>query len=78
MERAAAGRAAAPSSGANRREVVVTPAQTVPTDFEADIAAVNQIEIRNLAEMEERVGNSTRRLLLTIVRGRRGFYVEMQ
>ena len=41
------------------------------------IAAVNQAEVHDLADLEARVGG-TRRLLLTIVRGRRGFYVEMQ
>ena len=42
------------------------------------IAAVNQAEVRNLADLEAQLDAASKRLLLTIVRGRRGFYVEMQ
>lgn len=42
------------------------------------VAAVNQVEIRNLADMEARLQQQPRQLLLTVVRGRRGFYVLME
>jgi serine protease DegQ len=42
------------------------------------IAAVNQVEIRNLTDMEARLERPSQQLLLTIVRGRRAFYVLME
>jgi serine protease DegQ len=42
------------------------------------IAAVNQVNVRNLAELEARVQATSGQLLLTIVRGRRAFYVLME
>ena len=40
------------------------------------IAAVNQIEVRDLTELEARIGKRrSEQLLLTIVRGRNAFYV---
>jgi serine protease DegQ len=42
------------------------------------IAAVNQVQIRNLGDMQERLEAPSQQLLLTIVRGRRAFYVLME
>lgn len=42
------------------------------------IAAINQVNVRNLSELETRVRATSGQLLLTIVRGRRAFFVLME
>ncbi len=42
------------------------------------IAAVNQVNVRNLSELESRLQAASGQLLLTVVRGRRAFYVLME
>ncbi len=42
------------------------------------IAAVNQVNVRNLSELESRLQSASGQLLLTVVRGRRAFYVLME
>lgn len=42
------------------------------------ITAVNQITVNNIAELETRLERNPAQLILTILRGRRAFYVRMQ